>query len=371
MRSTIALCGIIVALAGANDACGEDLTAATMADVAGVIAPSQQDPSNIQDPAVARALDILKREHLDGPPPNLPPSDIADRLGKAMLLGARTRQFLPELSQLYDVLIRNSAADIRAAVINVQTKAGRKVPADPDIDKLVASAAESIAETGGVSQHVTIARPDYKILIDASPALGTSQVTVLSRGVDGAKPERVTFSGQAASRPKPDGSGIETSIAAEKPRSIDADRAAALRPSLNGTWIDQDGFVWHVAGEGDSVSLTQAKSEHPVTYDGRYSLGLIDATHIVDNVLDLGEDLPMDVRQALAATYHPPFKIRLEYSADRDELSGIWSSGQVTYNAMSHAVSLVETPTWDKSLVLTRSSGLKVAQGAKYPGDGP
>jgi hypothetical protein len=63
--------------------------------------------------------------------------------------------------------------------------------------------------------------------------------------------------------------------------------------------------------------------------------------------------------------------LKLEYNADKNELSGIWMSGQVTYDGISHEVSIVEVPTWDQRMVLSRKTGLKVAQGGKYPDDGP
>jgi hypothetical protein len=77
----------------------------------------------------------------------------------------------------------------------------------------------------------------------------------------------------------------------------------------------------------------------------------------------MDNSLPDDVRSALATQYHPPFTIKLEYIAEQNELRGEWISGQVTYSGMFHNITLVQDPTWDKPLILTRAN-LKIVPGA-------
>jgi hypothetical protein len=74
------------------------------------------------------------------------------------------------------------------------------------------------------------------------------------------------------------------------------------------------------------------------------------------------------VRQALASQWHPPFTVELEYRPETNELRGSWISGQVTYSGIAKTVKVVDDPTWDKPLVLTRK--VQVAQGGRHPQEG-
>jgi hypothetical protein len=154
-----------------------------------------------------------------------------------------------------------------------------------------------------------------------------------------------------------DGGDLKTSVAPEPPRVVTTQDSESLRTTVNGTWTDQDGESWEVSGSGnDIVFVSTSASDHKMEYTGQWNLGAPGATHIVNDVDDIATDLPGDVRSALASDWHPPFAIRLEYRPDEDTFEGVWISGQVTYSGMSHNIKIVDDPTWDKPLVLTRDN---------------
>jgi hypothetical protein len=206
------------------------------------------------------------------------------------------------------------------------------------------------------SQHVTVPGQGGSIRVDHSPTGGGSAVSVIQNGQDG-QPTRVTLSGQEAATPTPDGNGLQTSIQPNPPREMTQAQSDAALAAIIGSWIDQDGNPWDISnsGKGKSLVATETnRSRHKVAYQSTWTLGLLDGTHIVGDVLDMDDDLPMDVRQQLAGQFHPPFAVKLEYLPNEDALRGQWISGTVTYSGLTHAVKVVDDPTWDKALKLTR-----------------
>ena len=216
---------------------------------------------------------------------------------------------------------------------------------------------------------MTIDRPDYQVRIDHSPSAGITKVDVITKGDDG-KPERVSFGGTQGTTPKRDGSGLDTGLKPTPPRQITEADSDKMRLGLAGKWTDQDGYVWEIEVAGNALTITNTNNNrHRVVYKSELSLGHIHGVHLVDNVADMNDTLPGDVKEALASTYHPPFTIELDDQPEGNALRGMWISGQVTYSGMTHAIKIVEDPTWDSPLVLTR--GIKVAQGGRWPEDGP
>jgi hypothetical protein len=354
----LAITGIAPAAAQSVSALGGkpvDIHAETMAGLAQVLAPYMTGPPAGSSPAVARALDALRKEGLLRPPQAQPRNDLAQRLGTALQLGMRTRQFLPELAKVNDALTFGTDRSARDAIVALWQKAGRAAPTGPALDKLVADARAAKGAVSTASQHVTITRPAYTIRIDHSAPAGHTAVEVVADGAGG-KPERVVFSGEQMTQPSAAGDGLDQGIKPAPPRDITISDAAKQCGKLAGSWTDQEGLEWNVAGDGGNLVFTQTLAGgHRIAYQSQSALCAVDGTHIVNDIEDIGHDLPDDVRASLASDFHPPFAIRLEYRPDEGSLSGVWISGTVTYSAMWHTISVVDDPSWDKPLILTQA----------------
>jgi hypothetical protein len=368
-----ALASFSFATARAQDAKPKsvEIRAEAMAGLAAALAPYRNNANYQLSPVEAKGFDILRQEHLiDGPPPSAR-KGLANALGAAMLLGNRTQQFLPELAMLNDAIALGKNNEIRAAIIALQQKAGRSPPSDAALEKMVVDASAAAAGLAPPPQHVSLSRPDYSIDIDSSPSAGITRVHVVTSGGPDGNLQRVTFSADQKSAPNAAKNDIDAGLTPAPTRVMGGEEAAKLHAGLNGQWTDQDGFPWDITGTGDALTLTHTNPNgHRVAYSSKWSLGLIDGTHPVDHPEDLSHDLPEEVRQALASRYHPPFTVKLEFLPDRDQLSGLWISGRVTYGGAFHDISVVEDPTWDRPLVLERL-GERVAQGGRYPQEGP
>jgi len=331
----------------------QEIRAPTMVAIGDLLAPSiHEAPSN---PEAARAFAILKRHELaHGAVPVPATPGLAGKLGQAMMLGSRTSEFLPELAKLSDALPRGNKA-AREAALDLWKKMGRTPPGDKLLGKMLADASGALSDFLPPPQHGSIADAGGSdIQVDASPPGGTSRVSVILPDGPGGAPERVTFGGHAQT--SVDGSDLKTSLAPDEPRVVTKAAAQKQRETVNGVWTDQEGKKWEISGTGDNVVfVSTSDSGHQMKYAGQWSLGLPFATHIVNDIEDIADDLPGDVRADLAANWHPPFAIRLEYRASDNRFEGTWISGVVTYSGLAHMIKMVEDPTWDKPLVLTRS----------------
>ncbi len=343
-----------------------EIGADTMAGVGEMLAPYRKPDT---PPTVTHALDVLQHQHLLQAPGPHAVDDPTERLGRALQLGSRTRQFLPELAAVSNAIGSSNDAAARSAIATLWQKAGRAPPSGAAMDKLLQDARAARAAAPAPSQHLTLNDPGGKVTIDHSPAAGGTKVAVVADGPDGEK-QRTVFHGEQVTRPKADGSGLENVMQSDPPRVVDQTQADAEKANIAGRWTDQEGLAWDLVVNGNEVSATStSRNGHAMTYASQWSLGELRGKHIVNDPADIGGDLPDDVRMELARTWHPPFTIELEYQPADGTLRGTWISGQVTYSGMTHNIRIVEDPTWDKPLILTR--GIKVAQGGRNPQEGP
>ena len=329
---------------------------------------TDQHKNTQQSPAARQAMDRAWADGLDRPPSQpaagSPPDPLADQLSAALKSGPPNPSLMPSLADVYNKLTGPKDPQ-RAALVALLTKAGRPIPPQNELDEHLKAASDVRANRQSPSQHVTVPGQGGNIRVDHSPTGGGTAVSVIQNGPDG-QPTRETFSGQEVATPTADGSAIETPVQSNPPREMTQAQSDAALASIGGIWIDQDGNTWTLSDPGKGASMTATetyKSGHTVAYQSNWTLGLLDGSHTVNDVADMDDGLPMDVRQQLAGQFHPPFAIKLEYLPDSNTLRGQWISGTVTYSGMSHAVRVVDDPTWDKALVLTRNPW-KLASGA-------
>lgn len=323
-----------------------------------ILLPYRDSGKSAGKPDVAKALDTLWQEGLNRPTPPQANNEMADHLSAALKSGPPNPKLMPQLAAVYDAVAHGTKAAQRTALVALLKQAGRPIPSDAELNDRLAAAAAARDKTLQPSQHLSFRRGAATVQVDHSPTADNTRISVVGPGRDGSL-TRVTFSGRQTEQPSADGSALTDATETDPEQTVTQADSDAERAQIEGDWTDQDGHTWTIvgkgAGKGDALTATEKQtSGHNVAYDSQWSLGVIDGKHLVDNVLDMDDGLPMDVRQALASSFHPPFAIRLDYIPDKDELHGIWISGTVTYNGMSHAVKVVDDPTWDKALTLTR-----------------
>jgi hypothetical protein len=305
--------------------------------------------------AARQAMDRLWAEGLDRPPAASQPDPLSNQLTSALKSGPPSPALMPGLADVYNKL--TAPKDVqRAALVGLLKQAGRPIPPDDELNDRLKAAAQVRDNRQSPSQHVTVRAPGGLVRVDHSPTGGGSAISVVQNGPNG-QPMRETFSGQEAATPTADGTGLQTAIQPDPPREMTQAQSDSALAGISGSWIDQDGNFWDISDPGkgtDLVATETNRSGHKLAYKSSWMLGLMDGTHVVDDVLDMDDELPMDVRQQLASSFHPPFAIKLEYLPKEDALQGQWISGTVTYSGLSHAVKVVDDPTWDKPLKLTR-----------------
>ena len=333
----------------------KEIRSGTVTNIAAVLEPYKDGAGKGASPGVVRALDILRQKQFKGAtsPPRLQ-KDLVAKLSTALMLGTRGKEFLSDLAWLNDAALTGKEGT-KTAILDIWKKAGRKPPSDVEMAKMIDAVKDARGSVLQPPQNGDIPGAGYNIQIDSSPAAGRTHVSVtVPDGKDG-KPERVTFSGRQFTQEAPDHNNLESGLQPDQPREMSSKESEDLRAEVNGDWVDQDGTVWKISGSGESIVFTNVMGTgHAVEYKGVWALGMPTATHIVDNVEDMDGGLPMQVKQQLASQYHPPFTIRLEYNPLESRFEGVWISGQVTYSGMTFQVSIVEDPSWDKPLILTR-----------------
>jgi hypothetical protein len=336
---------VAIALAFISPCPAADISAEMSALLSDVLRPYQMGapvPAGVDPQVFARTLAILKKEGLVGlPRPATGTTDIADRFGKALALGTRTLQFLSEIGAVYDALTRGDAQAAGEAIRTLYRKAGRTPPQGAALEKLYNDVQAAHNEARQVEQ-VEITRPDYSITV--AHRGGKIHVDVVGqKGPDG-KPFRTVFDGDVVTRPDASSKNLELAAnPASAPRTISPEQAAELRSTLNGKWNDGNGNIWEIAGSGESITLTEIRTNtgHRLVYKGRYDLGKIYGEHIVDDAKDMNF-LPDWVAQQVAANFKPPFRIKLDISAAADQMEGTWASQNVTYNEMESKVKSVQ-----------------------------
>jgi hypothetical protein len=342
-----------------------DIDANTMGAISDLLSSVSADrpPPGADAATYRQAVAALKAEGLADAARPVQPGDttLLNAYGRALLLGPRANQLREQIGQLHDAVISGQSEAIGAAIRAVYAAAGRAAPKEDAMAGLITEARNAGGDSPPTVNHV-IERPGYKIAIADAVAAGQTSIEVTVNGPDG-KPARVVFAGEAKTRPKSGGDGLDRRIAPKTPCTVSSAAAAALRDRLNGEWSSAGGLMT-IAGSGTSISVTETNAAgRKLTYEGQYQLGKIDVRHAITHLDDIDAHLPAQVRQQLAGMglY---FTIRLETCGDPTRLTGRWGSQNVTYSP-DFQVKSVHDP-YDVSLALTRTGRQeeKSAEGA-------
>jgi hypothetical protein len=350
-----------------------DLGAETMAHLSDLLAPYSASvaPPRGADPRVlSGALEALRKEKLLGAPrPATGETDIVERYGRALMLGTRAPEFKSEIAAVRDAVVRGDPAATRESIRQTYTKAGRRAPEGQALDDLVKAVKSTGSDEPPETIHHEIKRLDYDITIEDQRAAGKIRTEVTRRGPDG-QPERTEFVGDVVTRPNAAGTSLERAVTpTAPPRTVTQAESTRLRETLNGRWRDQDGATWEVSGAGAEIVLTHLRPVRTtLTYRGRYALARATGTHVFQSPDDMDPDLPDWVRAGLVGMGQS-FRVALTANAAGDRLEGTWSSQHVTYSPSYQTIEKVHDP-FDRRLTLTRAAE-KVAQGGRFPEDGP
>lgn len=365
----LALAALVLA-AGAGPSVAQDIDARTMALIHDAVtglppAGSTADPAALAD--ARRALQdekLLTSQRVATPEP-----DIVDAYGRALLLGTRARQFLPELAEVRNAAIRRDREATAAAIERLFAKAGRSKPDPTQMEKFV----DAVTGAGGSegppeTRRRRIEKPGRTIEITDARRGGLFTIEVTSTP-PGGQPTRTVVVAERAVKPDAAGTGLEQRAVPVHVCTVTAVQAAERRAALNGPWSDQNGAAWVVSGSGEAIALTERRADgRSLAYTGTYRLGRVQAIHPIGHPDDIGKELPDWVRAALVG--RTSFVVRLDDCGD-GRLRGTWESRHVTYNPAFRSLERIHDP-YDLQLKLTRGGGgMKVAQGAIWGGEGP
>lgn len=353
------VCGLALCLGGAvPGAIAQDVDARAMAFIHDVAAPSAARSAAPDPDAVEAARAALRAERLLAPQrvATVDPG-IVDQYGRALLLGSRGRQFVPQIGKVRDAVLRRDDKEIGQAIGDLYEAAGRKRPTGPALEKLIA-AVGGAASGEGPAQSVRrrYEKPSHTIEITDARRAGLFTVDVTTKDASG-QPKRTVFVGEQSSLPNANGTDLEQRITLRTVCTVDAATAAAMRAGLNGEWIDGEGDVWRIEGEGDNIVLHNAgRRGVNMEFIGTFRLGRIEARHAIRRPEVIDNDLPDWVRAGLAR-WSPTlyFVVRLDACSGDPELSGTWQSQHVTYSPTFQSISRVHDP-YELRLILRRQS---------------
>lgn len=336
----------------------QDVDAATIAFIHDLAAPDVALPPGADAAALERARAALRGERLLADQRVSTVEDgVVDHYSRALLLGARGAQFLPEIATVRDAVRRRDRSEIETAIGNLYEAAGRKRPTGDSLSRLVKAVAgavdaegpaESVRrrfENGGRSIEVTDARRAGLFTVDVTTTDASGQ------------PTRTVFVGERSSQPNPRGKDLLDRVSPKSVCTIDTAQARAMREGLNGKWSDGSGGSWTVAGEGDRIVLSNVgPGGSSLTYAGSFRLGRIEGRHAIRNAADIEAGLPLWVRSGLAA-WDPVlyFVVRLDACPGDDTLVGTWQSQHVTYSPGFQTISRVHDP-YELRLTLRRDA---------------
>lgn len=371
-RFRLALLACVAAGSLSLPAAAGDITAEQSAfiyDLTSAVSGEVKARPGTDEKILGNAMTVLKQEGLAGlgGRPNFQETGILENYGKAMFLGSRTAEFAPDIGRIRDIVSSGDRPALEQALSDLWVKAGRAKPdskaLEPVINSLYGAKGREPEET---IRHV-IDKPGHRVEVMHARAGGLMQVDVTAKDKKGHEVERTVLQGLTETKPTADGNQLQRAIKLENTCTSTEKTDRDTVKELDGEWMAQGGGKkWTVARNGDEITLTETRGgSPPLIYKGSYRLGRVSAEHPITAVTDMGDELPMDVRQQLTGM-NLTFRISLEFCAgDTDELRGTWSSQHVTYDGWTHSVSKVHDP-YDVQLMLTRndSSEEKVAQGA-------
>jgi hypothetical protein len=293
--------------------------------------------------------------------------DTVDAYGRALMLGTRARQFLPELAEVRNAAFRQDRAATAAAIDRLYTKAGRSKPDAAQMEKFVdavtgAGASEGPAET----VRNRLEKPGRTIDITDAKRAGLFTIEVTSTP-PGGQPTRTVVVAERTVKPDSAGTGLEQRAAPVHVCTVTTAQATERRAALNGAWQDRNGDSWDVSGTGESITLVERRAGKPaMPYTGTYKLGRIQATHPVGAPNEIDDALPDWVRAGLVG--RTSFVVRLD-DCGLGRMLGTWESRHVTYNPTFRTIGRIHDP-YDLSLQLDRG-GMKMARGGRFPEEGP
>lgn len=363
--AALALLALVVLPA---DGAAQDIDARTMAlihDAAGGQPPAG---STVDPAALAEARKALRDEKLlTAQRVATQEPDIVDIYGRALLLGPRARQFLPELADVRNAAIRRDREATAAAIARLLAKAGRPRVDDAQMAKFV-DAVSGAGEDEGPAETARrrIEKPGRTIEITDAKRAGLFTIDV-TETPSGSKAKRTVVVAERTVRPNAAGTGLEERAVPVRVCSVTEAQSSERRAALNGAWSDQNGNAWDVSGSGDSIALVERKAGTPaIVYAGTYRLGRVQATHVVGAPNEIA-DLPDWVRVGLVG--RTSFVVRFDDCRD-GKLTGTWESRHVTYSPALQTIGKIHDP-YDLALNLGREAPRRMARGGRFPEDGP
>lgn len=343
-------------------------TAAILHDLLSGYGDGSKPPAGADPAAFKQALDILKREQLlTSERPRPPSTETLGKLGTAIGLGSQAARAVAEIAQLCDALTSNDDSGADKAIEAAYGRLGWKAPTGEMLAKLRQAAAEAIAGDRRPPQVVERKGDGYTVRVVNDSVIGKANVEVELKS-DPNAPRHVTFEGNLKSQPAPNGTGLQTAAEAAKAKTYGPEDMKKVRESQNGQWTDQNGDVWVISGTGNAIVLLHKRAAGERKYEGAAQFKDIEAVFKITRVEDLSDGLPLKVRQQLVAK-DLDFKIRLKFDDAERRFDGVWISRSVTYDRASETVERIHDP-FEGGLRLV-SSGLKVAQGGRFPEEGP
>ena len=341
-----------------------DVSAEMMALTSDVTSPYRTGTRADRDTssaAITRALAILGKENLlsagRARTESIDSSAIIEPYGKALALGARVNQFIPEIGTLHDAVANGNESSAKDIIAKIYAKAGRPAPDSAALESTYRSLRNSSGEAPA-TERFAIARPDYKVEATWARAANKFAVEVVDESAPG-RPTRTMFEGYVVTRPDASGTALELAAQpAAHSQTISSAEANALRGRIDGRWWDGDRRPWDVTGSGPSIQLAETYPDgHQVKYSGTFSLAKISAAHPVDDPADIRDELPMEIKTQLASSYHPPYRVTLEVRPEGNEMVGTWSSQAVTYSSGFGQFTVEKIhDAFDIPLLLTRTA---------------
>lgn len=339
---------------GAMPFCGaaQDVDSRTMALLFDTVAGSPTATPGVDPAAIARANSALQAGRLVAAQRvTTPETNIVDAYARALLLGTRAPQVLPELAEVRNAAVRGDREATASAISRLYTKLGRNQPDAASMGRLV----DAVTAAGGSEGPEETARrrfetPGQTIEITDAKGAGLFTVEVTSAAPDGTA-QRTVVTAERTVRPNAAGTDLETRAVPIKACTITTADSAKRRPLLNGTWRGADLGEWDVAGAGEAITLTSRRPGEPtMTYTGTYKLGRIQASHQIAAPAEAGGHLPGWVRAGLVGKVS--YVVRLDDCGDA-RLEGTWESRHVTYSPDYEVIRRIHDP-YDRPLKLSR-----------------
>ncbi|MGE3906360.1 MAG: hypothetical protein AB7F36_10430 [Reyranellaceae bacterium] len=329
-----------------------------MAFIHDLAAPDAATPAGADAASVERARAALRgKKLLADQRVSTVETGVVEHYSRALLLGTRGAQFLPEIAAVRDAVRKRDRSGIEAAIGDLYQAAGRKRPTGESMSRLVTAVAGAV-DAEGPAESVRRRFDGGGNSIEVADARRAGLFTVDVTTTDSAgQPVRTVFVGERSSRPNPSGKDLQDRVVPKSVCTVDAAQATAMRDGLNGEWSDGSGGRWTVAGEGDRIVLRNVGGDGTtLSYAGSFRLGRIEGRHAIRSAGDIGAELPLWVRSGLAG-WNPVlyFVVRLDACPGDDALVGTWQSQHVTYSPSFQTISRVHDP-YELRLTLRRDA---------------